>query len=129
MSQLNKTAILRELRKGEGIFAAADALGVSRRAFRTLCDKHGIDREKWRRDTRNQKPRATPGKPSPLGKSMLKWRRDTGLSRTEAASKCKLNPIQVYHLETGHVVGERYIPQLAKAWKRKRTDLEKLVRK
>jgi DNA-binding XRE family transcriptional regulator len=123
MEAPTKAQILRELRKGEGILAAAEALGFTPRAFRAVCDRHDIDREKWRRDTRNQTPRATPGKPSPLGKSMARWRKQKGLSRAEAAAKCGLAPIQIYHLENGHVVGERYIPQIARAWRRNPRDL------
>ncbi len=127
MNAPTKSQILRELRKGEGILAAAEALGLSPRAFRQHCNLHSIDREKWRRDTRNQVPRATPGKPSALGKWMARWRKQHGLSRAEAAERCGMRPIQVYHLETGHVVGERYIPRLARAWRIKPLELERQV--
>jgi hypothetical protein len=127
MNAPTKAQIIRELKKGDGILAAADALGLSPRAFRQQCNRHDIDREKWRRDTRNQVPRATPGKPSPLGRLMGRWRKQLGLSRAEAAEKCGMRPIQVYHLETGHVVGERYIPQLARAWRMKALELERQV--
>ncbi len=127
MKATTKTQIIRELKKGDGILAAAEALGLSPRAFRQQCNLHAIDREKWRRDTRNQVPRATPGKPSTLGRSMARWRKQQGLSRAEAAAKCGMRPIQVYHLETGHVVGERYIPQLARAWRIRAQELERQV--
>lgn len=127
MKAATKNQIIRELKKGEGILAAAEALGLSPRAFRQQCNKHAIDREKWRRDTRNQTPRAMPGRPSSLGRSMARWRKQHGLSRAEAAEKCGMRPIQVYHLETGHVVGERYIPQLARAWRVRAQDLERQV--
>ena len=127
MNAPTKTQILRELKKGEGILAAAEALGLSPRAFRQQCNRHAIDREKWRRDTRNQEPRAAPGKPSPLGKVMARWRKQLGLSRAEAAEKCGMRPIQVYHLETGHVVGERHSARLARAWRRKALELERQV--
>jgi hypothetical protein len=127
MKATTKTQIIRELKKGDGILAAAEALGLSPRAFRQQCNLHAIDREKWRRDTRNQVPRATPGKPSTLGRSMARWRKQQGLSRAEAAAKCGMRPIQVYHLETGHVVGERYIPQLARAWRIRPQELERQV--
>jgi transcriptional regulator with XRE-family HTH domain len=54
---------------------------------------------------------------------MARWRKQKGLTRAQAAAKCGLAPIQIYHLENGHVVGERYIPQIARAWRRNPRDL------